>query len=91
MREVRYLTDDRDRPERQELVLQHGGNGDIYVSVVDEGDCPITGVRLATSGGASHHATKLVFGMMDAFNEIYEKALQNPDWAKAAGITVSNT
>lgn len=92
MREVRYLTDDRDRDpqDRKELVMQHGGNGDIYVSVVDEGKCAISGVRLATSGGAAHHAHDLVFGLMTAFNDLYEKAIANPEWAKSAGIKATN-
>lgn len=92
MREVRYLTDDRDRdPEdRKELVMQHGGNGDVYVSVVDQGKCATSGVRLATSGGAANHAPDLVFGLMTAFNALYSKASADPEWAKSAGITATN-
>jgi hypothetical protein len=51
---VRYLTDDRDALNRNELVLFAGGNGDWYVGVVPEGEgfggrC----VRICTSGGAA--------------------------------------
>jgi len=35
--EVRYLTDDRDFKDRNELVITLGGNGDWYVAVVPEG------------------------------------------------------
>lgn len=89
MREVRYLTDDRDKEDRKELVLQHGANGDLYVSVVDEGGPAFEGVRLATSGGAGYKIPDLVHGLMTSFNQIYEEAVTDPAWAKMAGITVS--
>lgn len=90
MREVRYITDDRDKEDRKELVLQHGGNGDLYISVVDEGGPACTGVRLATSGGAGAKVPDLVFGMMASFNQIYDKASMDPEWAVSVGITVSD-
>ncbi len=88
MREVRYLTDDRDRNNRTELVLQHGGNGDLYVTTVSEGRPAMFGVRLATSGGAATNAPDLVIGLMDAFNKLYEQAAKNPEWAANRGIRV---
>lgn len=90
MREIRYITDDRDKDYRTELVIQHGGNGDIYVTTVDEGKKAISGVRLATSGGAATAVPDLVFGIMNAFNKIYEQASKDPDWAKNRGITISD-
>lgn len=90
MREIRYITDDRDKEDRKELVLQHGGNGDLYVSVVDEGRPAFEGVRLATSGGAGYKIPDLVYGLMGAFNQIYEKATEDPVWAATAGISVKH-
>lgn len=89
MRELRYLTDDRDKEDRNELVLQHGGNGDLYVSVVPEGRPAFEGVRLAMSGGAGYRMPDLVYGLMTSFNQVFEKAAADPEWAKGAGITVS--
>lgn len=90
MREIRYITDDRDKEDRKELVLQHGANGDLYVSVVDEGRPAFEGVRLATSGGAGYKVPDLVFGLMSSFNQIYEKATSDPTWAVTSGISVKN-
>ncbi|MDR9836902.1 MULTISPECIES: hypothetical protein [Herbaspirillum] len=90
MREIRYITDDRDKEDRKELVLQHGANGDLYVSVVDEGLPAFEGVRLATSGGAGYKVPDLVFGLMSSFNQIYEKATSDPTWAETSGISVKN-
>lgn len=77
IREVRYLTDDRDFPNRHELVIQIGGNGDWYVSVVPEGKKALTGVRISTSGGASRAAPGLTRAISDAF-----RALQNAGYGK---------
>lgn len=91
MREVRILTDDRDRdPEdRTELVLQHAPSGDLYVTTVQEGKPAMQGVRLATSGGAGYAIPDLVFGLMEGFHQIIEKAAKDPAWAKNHGIKVS--
>lgn len=42
--EVRYLTDDRDEPNKNELVITLGGNGDWYVAVAPEGEGTILAV-----------------------------------------------
>ncbi len=69
--EVRYLTDDRDYEKRNELVIQIGGNGDWYVSVVPEGQgCAGRGVRICTSGGASSHVPGLCPAIADVFRAI---------------------
>jgi hypothetical protein len=69
--EVRYLTDDRDERRRNELVIQFGGNGDWYVSVVPEGEGAMgRAVRLCTSGGASSAAPGLTNAIADAFRAI---------------------
>ncbi len=72
IREVRYLTDDRDDERNQnELVIQLGGNGDWYVSVVPKGQGTVgRGVRLATSGGASSQAPGLCVAIADAFRAL---------------------
>lgn len=50
----RYLTDDRDERNRNELIIFQGGNGDWYVGVVPEGEMWIgRTVRICTSGGAA--------------------------------------
>lgn len=68
---VRYLTDDRDTKERQELVIQRGGNGDYYVSVVPEGERTFRGVRICTSGGAASRFPKLVAAIADAYRTLH--------------------
>ena len=68
--EVRYLTDDRDVPNRHELVIMFGGNGDWYVSVVPEGEKASRGVRICTSGGASFAAPGLTNAIANAFRAI---------------------
>ncbi len=67
MSEVRYLTDDRDYARRMELVIQLGGNGDWYVSVVPEGEGAVRGVRICTSGGAASRVPGLPKAIADAF------------------------
>lgn len=68
---VRYLTDNRDLLKRNELVIQQGENGDWYVAVVPEGQGTIgRGVRISTSGGASHAAPGLTKAIADAFRAI---------------------
>jgi hypothetical protein len=52
---VRYTTDDIDiDPDALELAIHFGGNGDWYVAVVPQGDQPIRGVRITTSGSRVH-------------------------------------
>ena len=71
MESVRYLTDDRDEKRRNELVIQQGGNGDWYVSVVPEGTGTIgRGVRLCTSGGASISCPGLTVAISQAYRAI---------------------
>jgi hypothetical protein len=71
IREVRYLTDDRDGKRRNELVIEIGGNGDWYVSVVPEGEGTAgRGVRLSTSGGAATRAPGLTSGIAIAYKAL---------------------
>jgi hypothetical protein len=73
IREVRYLTDDRDDRRRNELVISFGGNGDWYVGVVPEGEGAIgRSVRICTSGGASFAAPGLGVAVADAFRALLE-------------------
>ena len=69
--EARYLTDDRDLKERNELVILLGGNGDWYVGVVPEGEgCLGRMVRHCTSGGASFEAPGLTVAISEAYRAI---------------------
>jgi hypothetical protein len=68
--EARYLTDDRDADKPYELVIRFGGNGDWYVSVVPQGEKAFHGVRISTSGGASHAAPGLTLAIAQAYNAI---------------------
>jgi hypothetical protein len=69
--EARYLTDDRDEKDRNELVIFQGGNGDWYVGVVPEGEAGLGRfVRLCTSGGASFAAPGLTVAIADAYRAI---------------------
>lgn len=71
IREVRYLTDDRDERRRNELVISYGGNGDLYVAVVPEGEGTIgRAVRICTSGGASSAVPGLGVATARAFRAI---------------------
>lgn len=79
VREVRYLTDDRDGRRRLELVIGWGNNGDWYVVTVPEGERSLNAVRLCTSGGAS----SAVPGMVPLVADIFRKL------AKAGGEDVS--
>jgi hypothetical protein len=82
VREVRYLTDDRDYPEdrRNELVIGFGGNGDWYVAVVPEGQGTIgRAVRICTSGGASSAVPGLAPAIANAFRALAD--------AEGEGIT----
>ena len=72
---VRYLTDDRDLRDRNELVIMQGDNGDWYVSVVPEGEgCIGKGVRLCTSGGASSRCPGLTVAIAQAYRAIAANA-----------------
>ena len=65
---VRYLTDDRDVASRHELVIQRGGNGDWYVSVIPAGQRMATPhVRLSTSGGAASACPGLTVAISNAY------------------------
>jgi hypothetical protein len=77
MKSARYLTDDRDFKHRLELVISIGGNGDYYVSVVDEGKEPTAGVRLCTSGGAIRACQGLVTGIAQAYMALKDMETQN--------------
>jgi len=69
--EVRYLTDDRDFKDRNELVITLGGNGDWYLAVVPEGQGTIgRGVRICTSGGASSSVPGLAVAIANAFRAL---------------------
>ena len=72
IREVRYLTDDRDLEEDQnELVIWRGGNGDLYVAVVPEGQKAFgKSVRICTSGGAASAAPGLGIAIAQAFEAL---------------------
>lgn len=81
IKEVRYLTDDRDdKRHRNELVITQGGNGDWYVATVPEGQGTIgKGVRICTSGGAQFTAPGLGVAIANAFRALAV--------AKGEGIT----
>lgn len=83
IREVRYLTDDRDCKDRRELVISFGGNGDWYVSVVPEGAAATIGVRLCTSGGASSKVPGLTVSIANAF-----RAIAEADASEGSGVKV---
>jgi len=71
--EVRFLTDDRDKRKRNELVIMMGGNGDWYVAVVPEGEGIVgRAVRICTSGGASTNVPGLAPAIASAY-----RALEN--------------
>lgn len=83
IREVRYLTDDRDERRRNEPVISYGGNGDWYVAVVPEGEGTIgRAVRICTSGGASSAAPGLGVAIAHAF-----RAIANAEALPGKGIT----
>lgn len=74
VREVRYLTDDRDKPEgrRHELVIGWGNNGDWYIYSAPEGEKSVNAVRLCTSGGASSSVPGLTVLVSQMFHRIAE-------------------
>lgn len=68
-REARYTTDDIDiDPHALELVISVGGNGDYYVAVVPQGQTPMHGVRIVTSGTRVH-------GLAPAISSAYRAIL----------------
>lgn len=75
--EARYLTDDRDQPDRHELKIMQGGNGDWYVSVLPEGDRLGPSVRLCTSGGASFAAPGLTVAIAQAYRAMLSATENN--------------
>ena len=72
VREVRYLTDDRDARDgrRLELCIGWGNNGDWYVVTVPEGERSVSAVRLCTSGGASAVVPGFVPLIAEAFRKL---------------------
>jgi hypothetical protein len=69
--EVRWLTDDRDEKEKNELVIFQGGNGDWYVGVTPEGEgCIGRTVRICTSGGAASRVPGLGPAIASAFRAL---------------------
>lgn len=91
IKEVRYLTDDCDEPQRNELVISQGGNGDWYVAVVPEGQKTIRkGVRISTSGGASRAVPGLTTAIADAFRalaDVQEAEQRDRDQEPACDIS----
>ena len=68
---VRYLTDDRDARQRNELVIGQGDNGDWYIGVAPEGKFVVGRcVRLCTSGGASSRCPGLTTAISQAYKAI---------------------
>lgn len=85
---VRYLTDDRDAKDRQELVIQLGGNGDWYVATVPEGTGTMgRGVRICTSGGAQRAAPGLGIAIADAYRALQTASVDiHAIWTAPAGV-----
>ena len=83
VREVRYLTDDRDARDgrRLELCIGWGNNGDWYVVTVPEGEHSMSMVRLCTSGGAS--VPGFVPLIAAAFRKLVETAGEEGDASAA--------
>lgn len=68
---VRYQCDDRDREGSLDLVIQQGGNGDWYVSVIPhEQRAAMRGVRISTSGGASFAVPGLTMAIAHAYRAL---------------------
>ena len=66
-----YLTDDRDKSRRAELVVAWAPNGDYYVGSRPEGDrILMNSVRICTRGGASSVNPKLVKAVADLFQAL---------------------
>lgn len=73
IKEVRYLTDDRDEEPGNELVISIGNDGDYYISVVPKGEKTLgRSVRLCGfhGGGASDKVPGLVPAILKAFEAI---------------------
>jgi hypothetical protein len=71
IKEVRYLSDDRDVKRKYELVILRGGNGDLYVATVPEGEGTVgRAVRICTSGGASTAVPGLGIALNQAFEAL---------------------
>jgi hypothetical protein len=69
--EHRYLTDDRDRERRAELVVAWAPNGDYYVGSAPEGEGMIgRSVRICTSGGAASRNPRLVRAVQELFQAL---------------------
>ncbi|MBU1177343.1 MAG: hypothetical protein ABIG88_03815 [Patescibacteria group bacterium] len=76
--EARFLTDDRDKERRNELVIMQGGNGDWYVAVVPEGEGTAgRAVRICTSGGASTSVPGLAPAIANAFRSLINARNRN--------------
>ena len=73
IKEVRYLTDDRDHEKRNELVISEGGNGDWYIGTACEGrGCIGNAVRICTSGGAASRVPGLGAAIANAYRALIE-------------------
>lgn len=68
---IRYVSDDRDYANRNELQIMRGGNGDFYISVCPAGQRTMEGVRICTSGGAAFEVPALVSAVCDAYDALY--------------------
>lgn len=81
IREVRYLSDDRDEENPHEFVIRRGNDGDWYVSVVPAGKKAFYGVRICTygGGGASVNVPGLAPAIASAFHALAD--------ARSPGIT----
>ena len=65
-----YLTDDLDTEDRHKLVIQQGGNGDWYVSVLPENHRLGPTVRISTSGGAQFKVPGLGIAISRAYRAL---------------------
>ena len=70
VKEHRYLTDDRDEPNRSELVIYQARNGDFYIGSAREGRRLENAVRICTSGGAASANPQLAQAVVDQFRAL---------------------
>lgn len=69
--QMRYLTDDRDERNPNEIIITQGGNGDWYVATAPKGQGALgKAVRICTSGGASTRCPGLAPAIANAFRAI---------------------
>lgn len=80
---IRIPTGDMDDPDRTELVMLWGGNGDLYIGTVPSGRKDWKLVHLVMSGGHNSLMPEVAQKLAEAYRAAFEHFTQNAEVSDA--------